>query len=284
MLTTSYNSEAALPLRGAGRFADPVARRLGSFLLLVITLLLPPVVCAQSQTGIVDSAPVVVNGKVRFHVIGVSAYPAKRRAHEIAGRIEALAQDPKFDPKTLRTKDVGDYHHILPDEGGKPIFRVLEADARFEGIRRTTLAKTLLINIAESINDYRNDRKPAVLIKNAQYALGSTLVLVALLFIVFWGFRRLNGFLERRVKLQMQNLETRSQRIFQGEQLWGILRGALRILRGLVVLFLIYVFANFALSLFPQTRYTAHTLFQFVFAPVGGMVEAVINFIPHLMG
>ena len=118
MLTTSYNSEAALPLRGAGRFADPVARRLGSFLLLVITLLLPPVVCAHSQTEsmeaepsgaieLVDTAPVVVNGKVRFHVIGVSAYPAKRRAHEIAGRIEALAQDPKFDPKTLRIEDAG---------------------------------------------------------------------------------------------------------------------------------------------------------------------------------
>ena len=80
MLTTSYNSEAALPLRGAGRFADPVARRLGTFLLLVITLLLPPVVCAQTQTeikaaelsgtlGIVDTAPVVVNGEVRFHVV-----------------------------------------------------------------------------------------------------------------------------------------------------------------------------------------------------------------------
>ena len=279
MLTTSCSSEAAQPFRGAGRFADPVARRLGLFLLLVITLLLPQVVCAQSQAeikerrnhprtlGIVDTAPVVVNGKVQFHVVGVSAYPAKRRAHEIAGRIEALAQDPKFDPKTLRTKDVGDYHHILPDETGKPIFRVLEADARFEGIGRTTLAKTLLINIAESINDYRNDRKPAVLIKNAQYALGSTLVLVALLFIVFWGFRRLDGFLERRVKLQMQNLETRSQRIFRGEQFWGILHGALQILRGLIVLFLIYVFANFALSLFPQTRYAAHTLFQFVFVP-----------------
>jgi len=86
---------------GLFRFAKPVAHRLGSFLLLVITLMLPPVVCAQSQTakpsgslGAVDTAPVVVNGKVRFHVVGVSAYPAKRRAREIAQRIEALAQDP----------------------------------------------------------------------------------------------------------------------------------------------------------------------------------------------
>ena len=274
--------------------ADPVARRLGSFLLLVITLMLPPVVCAQSQTeikdaaasasfGVVDTAPVVVNGRMRFHVVGVSAYPAKRRAGEIGRRIEALAQDPTFDPKTLRVEDAGAYHEIFPGESGKAIFRILEADAKSEGILRTVLAHTLRTSVAESINDYRRDRKPAVLTKNALYAAGSTVVLIVLLYVVFWGFRRLDGFLQRRVKLRTQKLETQSKRIFRGEQLLGLLHGALRMLRALVVLFLIYGFANFALSLFPQTRYAAHTMFALVAAPLGGMVDAVIAFIPDLV-
>ncbi len=294
MLTTTRNSETAQLFRSTVRLADPVARSLLSLLLLVITLLLSQVVCAQAQTElkhaepadtfrIVDTAPVVVNGKVRFHVVGVSAYPAKRRAHETARRIEALAQDSKFDPKTLRVEDTGNFHQIFPGESGKAILSVLEADAEFEGIRRTVLAETLRISIAESINNYRHDRQPAVLRKNALYAIGSTVVLIALLLGVFWGFRRLNGFLERRVKRYMENLETRSQRIFRGEQLWGLLLGALQMLRVLVVMFLVYVFVNFALSLFPQTRYTAHTLLQFVASPLGGMVDAVINFIPSLV-
>jgi small-conductance mechanosensitive channel len=279
---------------GMVRFADPVARRLGSLLLLVITLLLPPVVCAHSQTEsmdaepsgafeFVDTAPVVVNGTARFHVVGVSAYPAARRAREIARRIEELAQDPAFDARTLRVEDAGAWHQILPHEGGKPIFRVLEADAEFEGVLRTVLAETLRTSIAESIDDYRRDHKPAVLVNNALYALASMVVLTVLLFGVFWGFRRMDGFLERRVKLRMQNLEARSKRVFRGEQLWGVLHGALRMLRLLVVLFLIYAFVNFALSLFPQTRYAAHTLFQFVFAPLGDMVDAIIDFIPSLV-
>jgi small-conductance mechanosensitive channel len=279
---------------GMARFADPVARRLGSLLLLVITLLLPPVVCAHSQTEsmdaepsgafeFVDTAPVVVNGTARFHVVGVSAYPAARRAREIARRIEELAQDPAFDARTLRVEDAGAWHQILPHEGGKPIFRVLEADAEFEGVLRTVLAETLRTSIAESIDDYRRDHKPAVLVNNALYALASMVVLTVLLFGVFWGFRRMDGFLERRVKRRMQNLEARSKRVFRGEQLWGVLHGALRMLRLLVVLFLIYAFVNFALSLFPQTRYAAHTLFQFVFAPLGDMVDAIIDFIPSLV-
>jgi len=94
MLITPFNSKVAQLFRCAATIADPVACRLGSFMLLVILLLLPPIVCAQSRTeikdaepsgtfGIAETAPVVVNGKVRFHVVGVTAYPAERRASEI---------------------------------------------------------------------------------------------------------------------------------------------------------------------------------------------------------
>ncbi len=260
--------------------------------LLLVVAFSSSLVWAQSETaiedgsnkfGIADTAPVVVNGKVRFNVVGMSAYPAERRAYEIARRIEALAQDPTFDPKTLRIDDFGEYHRIFPGERGKAILAVLQADAESEGVLRTVLVDVLRTSIAEAIEDYRHDRTPAVLTKNALYALGSTVVLIALLYGTFWVFRRLNGLLERRVKLRMQRLEARSQRIFQGEQVWILLQGALRLLRTLVVLFLAYVFINFVLSLFPWTRYTAHTLFQYVAGPLGGMVDAIIDFIPSLV-
>ncbi len=277
-----------------GWIAVSALRLLELFLLLSISLLLSQVVNAQPQTkindaepsgifGIAETAPVVINGKVRFHVVGVTAYPAERRASEIAKRIEALARDKMFDPKTLRVEAVGTYHQIFAGSSGKAVFRVLEADAESEGVNRSVLADTIEKSIAESINEYRHDRRPAVLTKNALYALGSTLVLGALLCGVFWVFRRLNSYLEGRFKLYMQKLEARSKRIFKGEQLWGTLQGVLRLLRGLIVIFLIYLFANFALSLFPQTRYTAHRLFQFVFGPFGSIVNALIDFIPDFL-
>lgn len=294
MLTISCDFKAADPIRGFGKFAAPVGCKLGSLLLLAIILLLPRTVCAQSQTessdavtsgvfGIAETAPVVVNGRVRFLVAGVSAYPAERRAREIAKRIEVLAKDPLFDPKTLRIKDVGAYHQILSGESGRVISTVLEADAQSEGVLRTVLAEVFQKSIVESIKDYRYDRQPAVITKNAIYALASMVVLVLLLFAVIWGFRRLIGFLESRLKDHIQKLKARSKNIFRGEKLWDYLHGILRMLRGLVVVILIYVYLNFALNLFPQTRYTAEKLFQFLVNPLGGMVDAVINFIPSLV-
>jgi hypothetical protein len=89
MLITPFNSKATQLFRAATTTAVPVACRLGSFLLLVIFLSLTPVVYAQAQTeindtepstifGIAETAPLVVNGTVRFHVVGVTAYPALR--------------------------------------------------------------------------------------------------------------------------------------------------------------------------------------------------------------
>jgi len=183
MPTALCNSASPQPLRDVIRFANPVVRRLGWLLLLVIPLLLPPVVCAQSQAEIVDASPVVVNGMVRFHVVGVSAYPAQRRARNIAKRIKVLAQDPKFDPKTLRLKDTGSYHQILAGENGEAILAVQDADAQFEGIPRSVLAETLRRSIAESIADYRHDHKSAAIARNAGYALGSMVLLAVLLLV-----------------------------------------------------------------------------------------------------
>jgi len=294
MLNPSCRSEAAQPSCGTGRALDAAARKPGIFLLFVFILLSPLQAFAQSQPeskstvisssfDIVDTAPVVINGEVRFHVVGIKAYPAKRRARDIARRIEALAEDPQFDPKTLHVVDTGPYHAIFSAKGGKPVLRISDPDADLEGVRRSVLAEALLKNVTDAIKDYRHDHQPDVLLKKALFALGSIVMLVALLYGVFWGFRRLNGFLEPRVARQMQDLETRTRYVFRGRHFWGLLSSSLRMLQTLVVLVLIYLFTNFALSLFPQTRYVAHTMFNFVLAPLQNMGTAVINFIPALV-
>jgi hypothetical protein len=59
MLAISYDCKAAGPFCGFGKFATPVGCKLGSLLLLAIILLLPRIVCAQSQT---ESSDAVTSG------------------------------------------------------------------------------------------------------------------------------------------------------------------------------------------------------------------------------
>jgi hypothetical protein len=50
-------------------------------------------------------APVVVDGVTLFHVTGVSAFPAEKRAQAIADRIRTVAANRAYAPQALRSKD-----------------------------------------------------------------------------------------------------------------------------------------------------------------------------------
>jgi len=85
-----------------------------------------------------DSANVVVNGQVLFKVIGVSSSPAKKRAKRIANRIEALAEDPTFDPENIAIRVEDD--RTLLVAGDHRIMTIRNLDAMGEGVNRRTLA------------------------------------------------------------------------------------------------------------------------------------------------
>ncbi len=118
--------------------------------------------------------------------------------------------------------------------------------------------------------------------KNALHALARTLGLVAVLFGVFWGFRHLQASLEKRIKRRIEQLEAKSLRIVQAERVWSVLLTALRVLRALIVLVVVYVFLNFVLSLFPWTRHFARTLLRVVSDPVIAMATSVADYVPNL--
>ncbi|MDC4203218.1 MAG: hypothetical protein MPW17_03090 [Candidatus Manganitrophus sp.] len=58
-----------------------------------------PAPSESDATATVERAPVMLDGEVLFEVRGVTAYPAKERAREIAKRIRAIAADPTISPR-----------------------------------------------------------------------------------------------------------------------------------------------------------------------------------------
>ena len=236
------------------------------------------------QSAAKQSAPVVVDGAVLFHVAGVPAYPAKKRAKEIAQRIRDFARDPAFDPSTLQIREVNGLIHIYA--GNKRLLIVLPEDAQASGMlpsKTQMVARELFLKkITEAIGNYRRERTPEILLKNGINALVRTVILVLLLFIVTWLFRKLRLLVERRFKRKIEKLEAKSLRIVRWQQIWSILQGGLRIVHALIVLALIFVFLNFVLSLFPWTRRVAHTLLGYVIEPLLSMARASLDYLPNL--
>ena len=84
----------------------------GRFLCVILLFIWSPLSWAANESLLegVDSAaspstahtaPVIFNGRELTEVVGIRAYPATRRAAEIANSLEAIAEDASIDPDSL---------------------------------------------------------------------------------------------------------------------------------------------------------------------------------------
>ncbi len=233
------------------------------------------------QAASVELADVALDGSTLFRVRGVTAYPAERRAHDIRDRIQAIAADPSIRTDSLRVVETEDRASTLAGE--RLIMSVLDADARTEGVRRHVLAELYRTRIAEAIAAYRSDRNPGVLRTHALYALGATLAFGVLFFGIRHSTRWLDAAATRRLAVRIEKFEKDSAQLVRAGQIMHGLHTALKALRVLLSLAILYVYLNYVLELFPWTRPVSRTLFDLVMDPLRVMGSALIAYIPNLV-
>lgn len=228
-----------------------------------------------------DSASVIVNGEVLTEVIGIRAYPARRRAREISARIEELARNPSMDPGEITIVMKKSSDEITYDD--KLIMSVFDIDAVHVGLDdRHILSETYLTRIREAILEYRTDRSAEKLKANLIEALLRTLALILLLVVLRWLFHGIDQLVERYFTRRIKRLEARSMRVIQAEQIMRFVRAGLTLLKTILILGMIYIFLNFVLKLFPWTRYVAQRLLDLVIDPLQLMAFSFIDYLPSL--
>ncbi len=170
-----------------------------------------------------ERAPITLDGEMLFEVRGFSAYPAEERAKTIKQRIEEIAADRSAAIESLRVDEMADRTRIIA--GDRLLVAFVDADAgAAEGVTRQLIAERALIKIKTAIASYRNARSPRVLLINTVYALGATVVLALVLFIVRRIFSKLDAIAERRFRSRIEAFETQSHKIVQARQLSNAVR------------------------------------------------------------
>jgi small-conductance mechanosensitive channel len=266
-------------------------RQLTALLVVVVALLSPTMLFAEPEAQAAswsdkqmtfDIAPIIVDGRKLSNVRGVSAYPAKRRAREIADRIKAFAAEAKLSPDELHVKNTERASSIIGPTG--PIWHIFDFDAQFSGIEvdRSVFAETLLLRIRETIHAYRDDRRPEVLLTNAGYAVFLTVLTLSLLFGARWGLRRFSAWVEQRIPEHLETLEARSFNLLRADLVWRIFHRTVKLTSVVAAIFLGFLFVNTVLGLFPWTRLLATRLFDFVLDPLRTIGSDVLDYLPNL--
>ena len=179
-------------------------------------------------------ASVVVDGRELFRVVGVSSYPASRRANEIAGRLKRFASDPARSVDEITIVEEGDRAVFL--FGAEGSFQLFDADAELENVDRKILTQVIDQKIREVVTQYRVERGRGYLLSMAGIAALASVAILLLLRGARKGVHRLASMLEKRYRSSMGGLRIDSFHIIEEEQLWALVRSSILTLWWLLTL------------------------------------------------
>jgi hypothetical protein len=161
---------------------------------------------------------------------------------------------------------------------------VLDSDARAEGVTRQELAKICVRKIREAVERYRQDRTPRAIGLGVLWSVIATIVLALSLFLTRFLFRKLQeGVIETRIADRIGSIQIQSFVIVKADQIKALLAGSARTARLVIILVLLFIYAQFVLSFYPWTRPIASHLLDFLLVPLATMGKGFLKHIPNLI-
>ena len=226
------------------------------------------------------AAPVKVDGEVLFNIRGTATFPAEQRAATISKRIRKAAANHAILADSV--KIVPGVDHIKIYAGTEFIMNVYDLDAELEGTSKEMLADLIKRKLGATIELYRYARSRPVLVKRSLNALGAAILLTLLLFLLLWLSRRMNTWLQNRIKSRIESVENISFKLIQSNQLWKAFHIMFKTLRIVITVILVAVFINYMLGRFPWTNnFAAYTLKLFL-DPIISLGKGMLHFLPSL--
>lgn len=222
-------------------------------------------------------AAVILDGETLFQVRGFKTLPAQLRADRIAERIMRLAEDPYLSMENITlTSDELSTDVVA---GDTIIVSVLDLDAAAEGVSRQELAARLADKIRSEISKYRNEHSARNLLTGLLLALISTALLATFIYVLIRLFHRMELVLDARIRRWLAPTRIR---IFEF-MIEGALVGAVKLLRLLILIGVLYLYFSLILSFFPWTRTFADRLLSYVVDPITQIGLDIWQDLPNLV-
>lgn len=227
-------------------------------------------------------APVVFEGESLFTVYdNLGPYTPQERARAVTERLSRLAGDPFSTARPVLATDQGLISEIL--HGETVVMAVTDLDAQPTGKPRQELATEYARKIQAAVLRAREHTSFRALLIDAGLALLDTAILAALLILFHKTFPKLyarihawRGRVIRAIKVQQVELLT-------ADQIADTLIGAVKVIRILAVLFLLYVYLTTVLGIFPWTRGLSATLLDAVLSTLKTIGRTFTTFVPDLI-
>lgn len=265
------------------------------FTLAMIMLMTAAISWAAPQKKIASTAPVGVPNAVSAPAAGqvmlsgkpvlsiktrVLSFSPEDRAKTISSRLDRLANDPLFQPSSLKVVDSENTSDII--FGDMVVMSVSDADATAEGKPRLVLAEENAAKIRMAVEVRNKEYSVRSLLFGALYSLLATLALVTALVLINRFLPKLIAKTESWRGTYIRSIQFQTIEILNEARIAAIITSLIRGTRFVLLLGLLYLYIPLVLSFFPWTHGMATKLFDYILTPIEKVGMSFVSYLPNI--
>jgi small-conductance mechanosensitive channel len=224
--------------------------------------------------------PVKLEGKVLFYLrVNTKFDTAQKRAEVLSESILKLAKDPLFNPQSITVRDSELSSDIMA--GDRVIYPLWEFEARVVGKPANELARDYADKIRQAIASYQDEHSLRNLIIGIVKTVLALFALIILVILVNRGMRRLNRAI--LASNRIRSVKIGELEFFTADRIKAVITIAVKMVRVLIILVLLYSYLHLGLSFFPATQRYAFKLYDSVLGALSSMGKAILDQTPSLV-
>lgn len=229
-----------------------------------------------------NGSPVILNNDTLFNIYAsIGPYTAIDRSLTAQKNIHNLYESPFFNKDSLKIEH--SYNTQLITYQGKIIMGISELDALWEGVTVDELSKIHKETIINKIVEHRKENS----FKNKLLRIGELLlIIVALIFafyIINFLFSKGKEFLITKSTFFDKGIKLKNYEVFKRNQLLNFISKFLDILKGIIVLIVLFSTVPLALRIFPSTNIWGNELQQIILDPLKSLGDSILGYFPKLV-
>lgn len=257
------------------------------FFWIVVLLFSLPMAGQEVSNVVFDSVqfqkrgPVYVAKDTLFYLYDkINGIKAAERAALVNQRLQNIIESPAFSPDSFKVEDLLDYSQIT--YRGELLVNITVNDAKWYGSPPAKTASEYHEMLVEACTD-RHEHKD---LRELLIQIGLSLLVLVIVVLVIKYINRLFRWLGRKIYEQKGEkigaLKIRNYELMDEARSVYWLQMALRVIRILVLLIILYFTLPTILKIFPWTEGVADQLFHFVLDPLKMLISSFVEYVPNL--
>jgi small-conductance mechanosensitive channel len=226
--------------------------------------------------------PVVLNLDTLFYIYTrIGSFDAQQRSLAISEKIKTLYEDAFYNLDSLRIRSLDDNSDIIYKDQ-LIILTVSNLDCLWLNKSNAELTKEYLAIVKSTIAKERQSHSLTNWLKRIGLALLIILMLLAIIKIINYLFRKTASYIIHHKALFQDGLKFKNTQIITAQYLEGIFLKINSVVKIIVIILAIYLSLPLLFSIFPETESWTNTLLNWILSPLKAAGVAIAGYLPNL--